>query len=322
MLYLSTRNTTDAYTAHRVLHEERALDGGMYIPFRLPVFSAEELQSLKGRPQGEIIAFVLNHFFGTQLTAWDVEGVVGRVPLKSETVNHRILFVECWRNPASSFDYLITSLYALLTGKASSLAVTRGWARIAIGIALYFAVYGSVDWEKDGLDLAVPAGDFADISAALYAKDMGLPLNTLICTCNGNSAIWDLINKGEFNTNASVITTQLPKLDISCPYYMELFIYQRFGREEVEKYLDACSRKAVYRLGAELTEKLNRNMFASVISADRIDAIINGLISANGYTVDPYTALAYCGLQDYRSYTCINKDTLILALHRPQRDKE
>lgn len=322
MLYLSTRNTADAYTAHRVLHEERAPDGGIFIPFRLPAFSAEELRLLKNKAQGEIVALVLNRFFGTQLSGWDVESVVGRIPLKVEPVNHRILFAECWRNPAGSFDYLITNLYNMLTGKTGVSIVPRGWPRIAIGVALYFALYGSLDWNKDGLDLAVASGDFADICAALYAKNMGLPLNTLICTCNSNSTAWDLVNKGEFNTNASVIPTQLPKLDIACPYYMELFIYQRLGREEVANYLEACSRKAVYRLDVDLANKLNQQIFTSVVGADRADAIINGLFRTNSYAVDPYTALAYCGLQDYRSYTCINKDTLILALHRPQRDKE
>ena len=47
MLYVSTRNTAATYTAHRAIHETRTPDGGVYVPFLVPVFSAEQLLEMR-----------------------------------------------------------------------------------------------------------------------------------------------------------------------------------------------------------------------------------------------------------------------------------
>ena len=59
MLYVSTRNNSDAYTAYRALHECNAPDGGYYFPFRLPHLSADELYAIKKQGPGETVAYIL-----------------------------------------------------------------------------------------------------------------------------------------------------------------------------------------------------------------------------------------------------------------------
>ena len=306
-------------SAYRALNEERTPDGGFFVPFRLPVFTGEELYEIKTQTPCEAVARVLNLFFGLCMTGWDVECAVGRLPLKPESVNQRLLFAEAWRNPEGSFRYLLANLYSRMNDRRSP----SGWAYIAIEIALLFGLYAAVEnLPEEGLDVAVATGDFADISAVLYAKDMGLPVNMLVCTSNENSAVWDLITKGEFNTNAAIVSTALSQLDIARPAYMELFLYMCLGKGEVQRYLDACERSAVYRIDEEQLKKLSENLFGAVVSTDRVDSIVSGMYRANGYTIDPYTALAYGGLQDYRSHTGVNRDTLILAKQRPNLEKE
>ena len=63
MLYVTTRNTADAYTAYRALHEVFAPDGGYYVPFRLTAYSDEEISIIKTQTPGEIIAGILNVIF-------------------------------------------------------------------------------------------------------------------------------------------------------------------------------------------------------------------------------------------------------------------
>ena len=323
MLYLSTRNTTDCYTAYRALNEAQTPDGGFFVPFRLPVFSCEELSEIKALSSCEVIAKVLNLFLGLRLSGWDVECAIGRHPLKPEFVNQRLLFAEGWRNPEGSFQYLLTNLYRKMTGRGDAACRPSGWAYIAIEIALLFGLYAAIEDERDqGMDVAAATGDFADITAILYAKQMGLPINIIICTSNENSATWDLITKGEFHTGAAVVSTALPQLDIARPAYMELFVFKRLGIREVQRYLDACERKAVYRIDEEQLQVLSEDIFAAVVSTDRVDSIVTGMYRANGYTIDPYTALAYGGLQDYRSHTGVNRDTLFLAKQRPAPAKE
>lgn len=323
MLYLSTRNATDCYTAYRALNEERTPDGGFFVPFRLPVFSCEELLEIKALSSCEAIAKVLNLLFGLRLSGWDVECAVGRHPLKPEFVNQRLLFAEGWRNPEGSFQYILTNLYRKMTRRTDAACEPSGWAYIAIEIALLFGLYAAVKAvPEQGLDAAVSTGDFADITAVLYAKEMGLPINVLICTGNENSAAWDLLTKGEFHTNAALATTDLPQLDVTQPRYMECFIFNRLGIEEVQRYLDACKRKSVYRVDEEQLKVLSENIFGAVVSTNRVDAIVSGMYRANGYAIDPYTAVAYGGLQNYRAHTGVNRDTLILAKQRPAPAKE
>ena len=309
MLYLSTRNTTDCYTAYRALNEVQAPDGGIFAPFRLQKFTGEELAQLRGLTPCDAVARILNLFFGVSLSGWDVECVVGRSPVKPENVNQRLLFAEFWRNPDGSMKYLINNLYRRMTGKSCA----DGWAYIAIEIALLFGLYAAAEHiPAQGLDVAVETGDFADITAIEYARQMGLPVNALISATNDSSVIWDLFTKGDFNTVAA----------LSLPKYLEAFLFARLGKNAVNAYVEAYNNKRIYRLDAEQLQAFSENIFCSVISSNRVDSIITGMYRANGYTIDPHTAVAYGGLQDYRANTGVNRDTLILAKNRPVLEKE
>ena len=311
MLYLSTRNTTDCYTAYRALNEATAPDGGFYVPFRLQRFSENELLTLRAQTPCEAIARILNLFFGVKLSGWDVECVVGRNPIKPEIVNQRLLFAEFWRNPDGSLKYLIHNLYRRMTAKEYACKPT-GWGYIAIEVALLFGLYAAADTiPVQGLDIAVEAGDFADITAIEYAKRMGLPINTMVCAANENSAVWDLFTKGDFNTAAS-----------EQPKYLECFLFARLGKDAVLRYLEACSARRIYRLDEEQLQIVSENVVCSVVSANRVDSIISGMYRANGYAIDPYTAVAYGGLQDHRANGGLHRDTLILAKYRPILEKE
>lgn len=313
MLYLSTRNTTDCYTAYRALNEAQTPDCGIFVPFRLQKLTDGELLELRAQTPCEAVARILNLFFGVKLTGWDVECVIGRSPVKPETVNQRLLFAEFWRNPDGSLKYLINNLYRRMTAKVYPHNIPSGWAYIAIEIALLFGLYAAAESVPvQGIDVAVEAGDFADITAIEYAKQIGLPINMMVCATNENSAVWDLFTKGDFNT---VAVSDKPK-------YLECFLFARLGKDAVLRYLDACSQKRIYRVDEVQLRTLSENIFCSVVSSNRVESIISGMFRANGYAIDPGTAVAYGGLQDYRANGGLNRDTLLLAKHRPTQEKE
>lgn len=312
MLYLSTRNTTDCFTSYRALNEALTQDGGLYTPFRLQRFSDTELAEFRKLTPCEAIARVLNLFFGVSLSGWDVECVIGRNPVKPEGVNQRLLFAEFWRNPDGSIKYLINNLYRRMTGKEYN-CTPSGWAYIAIEVSLLFGLFAAAETiPTHGLDAAVEVGDFADITAIEYAKQMGLPINMVVCATEEESAVWDLFTKGDFNTAA--VSAQ--------PQFLECFLFVRLGKEAVLRYVEACEKKRIYRVDEAQLEILSEDVFCSVISGNRVDSIISGMYRANGYEIDAATAVAYGGLQDYRANTGLNRDTLILAKNRPLREKE
>lgn len=311
MLYVSTRNFNDSYTAHRAFREERTPNGGLYVPMRLPVFSQDALSELKNQTCGETIAQLLNLFSGLHISAWDVECAIGRDSVRLQPVNQRVLIAEMWRNPEGNFTYLLSSLYALLLGKNGANDLPIGWPRIAIEVAVLFGVYSAMDCgAEQSFDVATAVDDMSTMTAVSYAKSMGLPVNLIICACSEDNIVWDLTSKGAFSTR----TEQ--------PAYWEFFIYSLFGQNAVLDYLDVCDKKAPYCIDEEGTAVINNSSYAAVVSNSRIDSIISGIYSTSQCLIDPSTALAYGSLQDYRSQTGISKDTVILAKHRAKQVRE
>ena len=117
---MTTRNNRDAYTAQRVLRENRGPDGGLYVPFREPVFSREEIDALKEKSFHQCVAEVLNRLFNTKLTRWDVEFCVGRYPVRLVNLPQRIIAGECWHNPEWTLDHLVHILAEQLRGDRKS----------------------------------------------------------------------------------------------------------------------------------------------------------------------------------------------------------
>lgn len=308
MLYVSTRKTTDTYTAHRALHESFAPDGGLFVPFHLPPFTQEEMASFKGQTPGEVIARILNHFFGLHLTGWDVECAIGRTPVKMQVMHHRLIVAEAWHNSHGNQDYLMKNLFAMATGKGFSTSAPEGWLYVAIEIALLFSIITAIDTIPEiGLDIAVSSGDYRDILAVIYAKDMGLPVNMIICACDEKGKSWDLFNRGELSTSGSSSSEEK---------YLEHLLLKRLGVNELQRYFDAVSKRSVYRVDTELITNLNGDVFAAVVSTGRVDSIISNIYRTNQYYMDAGAALIYGGLQDYRARTGEVRDTLIIAKQR------
>jgi len=316
LLYISTRSRTDSFTAHRALHEDCAPDGGLFIPFRLPVFTKEEIQSLQKKSFGECVAQILNLFFSTGLTGMEVDFIIGSCPVRIHMMSHRLIICELWRNVESSYSYLERSLYQKMSKTASK--EPTDWAKIAIRIAVLFGLFaemGRADIHE--ADIAVNTGDFSVPMAVWYARKMGLPVGMIICGCNENSALWDLIYHGEFNTGLAVVHTDLPELDHPCPRSLERLVYSVFGLQETLRYVTVSSGRGVYTLDEKQLPLLNDRMASAVVSGRRTRSVITSTYRAAGYIIDGYTAVAYGSLQDYRASTCESRRTLLLADNSP-----
>ena len=207
MLYATTRSKVATYTAQRALKEERAPDGGFYVPANLPVYSREELGQLLMQPEAEIIARVLNRFFKGQLGRLDVEFALGRRLVGTVRISHRIVIGELWRNPEGGFAGLCSRLTQLLSVE-EGVSEPGMWMRIACRTALIFAIFARM--RRKGIvapgelvDAAAMTGDFECPVALSVARNMGLPVGEIICCCNDNSGVWDLLNRG-YNFFASI----------------------------------------------------------------------------------------------------------------------
>lgn len=313
MLYITTRDNKDAHTAYKALTQNNGPDGGQYIPFRLPAMTSEEIVALKEKNFGQTVADILNLFFSTRLTGWDVDCCIGRTPVKLASMNHKILIAELWHNPDGKYQYLTASLYKAVCGNDNSANTPTDWFRTAVRIAILFGLYGEMLRAQnisvgECFDVSVPTGGFSVPMAVWYSRKMGLPINTIICTHEENSTVWDLIHRGTFNPTAagSDLTSGVEQL-----------IYATLGLEAVQGYLNKIHAGRIYSISEEPLKSLSNGIFCSVAGNTRADTVINSVFRTNRYLIDPDTALLYGGLQDFRAKSGDSRITVLLSERTP-----
>ena len=321
MLYVTTRDSRDAFTAYRTLNEERGPDGGLYLPMRMPDFSSL-LQKLPDQTLGQNVADALNQLLNTKLTGWDVEFSVGRAPVRFHRISRRILMAEAWHNPGRDLGDVVSCLINRLRNAGDIQRPIGNWAYIAAKVALLFGIFGELMKEQASensfpMDVSVPSGDFSSVMAAWFGRSWGLPIGNIICCCNENDEIWDLVHYGQMRTDAVAIKTTTPECDFVVPPNLEYLICATQGRGEVERFVECCRTGAVYTLQGPNLERLRAGLYVRVISQRRADSVIPNVYNTTGYVMDLYTALSYGGLLDYWAQTGESRASLILSEKSP-----
>lgn len=108
------------------------------------------------------------------------------------------------------------------------------WARVMAQVVYYFAGYfGATEHDEQGLDVAVPSGNFGNICAGHIARSMGLPIRTLVCATNENDVLDEFFRTGIYRPRTSREThvTSSPSMDISKASNFERFIFDLVGRD-------------------------------------------------------------------------------------------
>lgn len=322
MLYATTRSKVDTHTAQRALAEERAPDGGFYVPAAVPLYSREALEALLQEPAGEIVARVLNDFFGSKLGRLDVEFALSRKFFGLARISHRIIIGELWRNHEGSLTGLSRRLAERLSARMGEME-PGAWMRIAARIALVFAMFAElrrsgVISHTEIIDAAVLTGDFEGPYALYTARKMGLPIGQIICCCNENSGFWELLNRAQMKMNAKITQTLTPACDTAVPAGLELLIHDRLEWDDLEEFLELGKKGGTWYLSAEKHRHFQEGFSAAVVSDSRIRRAIPNLYNTNGYILCPYSALAYTGLMDYRSHPGPRRAALMLTETDPR----
>ncbi len=312
MLYLTTRTHADAYTAFRTLGEGRGPDGGLFVPFQLPFLSEESLLALKDKSFSQNVADILNIFFNARMDSWDVEFCIGRYPTRHMPMSHKIVVAETWHNPDYDFARAVRNLSGRIRGNEDTTGHPTDWAWITVRIATLFGLFSEL--YRDGIaqplekiDIAMPSGDFAAPMAAWYAREMGLPIANIICSCDENDLAWELLHHG----------TLIPAPGMQIPSDLERLISETLGVEEANRYVTGMEKRQPYLLSDARLEQLRSGLYAAVISDQRRESIIRSVYQTSTYILDPGSAMAYGGLQDYRSSTAELRTALIVTERSP-----
>lgn len=322
MLYVTTRSSEETYTASKPLAESRAPDGGFFVPMKFPTFDRRQIKALAEKSFSQNVADILNLLFQTQLDSWAVEFGIGRHPVRLLNVSGRAILAETWHNPSWRFERLAKSVEKTIRQSDQISAVPSDWLMIASRIAVFFGIFGELmnrgEVSIDApLDVALPVGNFSGPMAAWYARSWGLPIGNILCCCNENPGCWNFIHKGEIRCDAPVIETTTPACDGAVPEDLERLISGTLGYREINRFLYNCSEGGLYYLEEHQMQKMREGLYASVVGRQRLEWAILNLYKTDGYLSDPYTALAYSGLMDYRARTGETRKALILSEESP-----
>lgn len=320
MQYVTTRSKDKLYSCLHALNDDRAPDGGFYIPAEEVRFTREQVESFAMKNPNQAIAEVLNLLFDQELTRWDVDFAAGRYPVRLSSMVRRIAIAEMWHNVDWEFDRTVRNLANRIRGSRDSSMPAGDWAYIAIGIGALFGIFGELMREgiadfKKKVDIAVPSGDFRLASICFYGRSWGLPIGDIVICCNENNNLWNLIRHGELRTGASAVDTDLPQCDQAIPEDLERLIHLCGGEMAVHEFMEAIAAFRSYFPEESVLAQLQSGVYISVIGSARVENTICTTYKNHGYVFGPYSALCHAGLSDYRSRTGMGNHALILS-HR------
>ncbi len=183
--------------------------------------------------------------------------------------------------------------------------------RLVPQIVYYVYAYGRLVKEGalacgEEMNVTVPTGNFGNILAAHYAKQMGLPIHRLICASNENRVLTDFFETGVYDRNRAFMLTNSPSMDILISSNLERLIYEITGRdaEKNADFMAALAADGRYALSDQMKEKLDE--FAAG-SADEKETgqEIHRVFETFGYVLDTHTAVAS---KVYSEYVKNSKD--------------
>ena len=180
-----------------------------------------------------------------------------------------------------------------------SSANSINWGRLVPQIVYYFYAYfrlaeqGAVAWGKP-VDFCVPTGNFGDILAGYYAKQMGLPVGKLVCASNKNNVLTDFLTTGTYDARRTFYKTTSPSMDILISSNLERLLCHVSGSsEKVAGWMQELNTTGKYTVDAETLEKIRETFAAGYADDAEGAAEIKARFEEDHYLCDTHTAVAF-----------------------------
>ncbi len=174
--------------------------------------------------------------------------------------------------------------------------------------------------DGESFNVVVPTGNFGNILAAWYAKEMGVPIKKFICASNVNNVLTDFIRTGKYDMNRPFHTTASPSMDILISSNLERLVFELTGRsgEKTAALMADLKKEGTYELGLEMKAALGDFYGGYADDAETV-AAIRDCYSEKGYVMDTHTAVAYKVLEDYRKETGDKTHAVIASTASPYK---
>ena len=190
-------------------------------------------------------------------------------------------------------------------------------------VVYYVYAYASLVKNKEiepqeTVNVVVPTGNFGNILAAYYAKQMGVPIDKLICASNENKVLYDFFTTGTYDRNREFILTSSPSMDILISSNLERLIYHLTGddSEQNRAFMDALSKDGKYTITDAMKTKL-ADFYGNYAGEEETAQTIRRIYETAGYIIDTHTAVAASVYQKYKRDMRDDKKTLLASTASP-----
>ena len=194
-------------------------------------------------------------------------------------------------------------------GVKLSSANSINWGRLVPQIVYYFSAYA--DLRKAGrikageeINFTVPTGNFGNILAGFYAKQMGLPVHKLICASNANNVLTDFLQTGRYDRNRAFYKTITPSMDILISSNLERLLYHVTGdKEQVADWMAQLNNSGSYEVDVKTRGIIKETFWADWVDDAATKKCIQQVYMQHKYVLDTHTAVAYQVAENYRHAT-------------------
>ena len=205
-----------------------------------------------------------------------------------------------------------------------SSANSINWGRVLPQVVYYISAY--CDMLKQGaiamgeaINICVPTGNFGNILAAFYAREMGLPVRRLLCASNSNNVLTDFIATGTYDRNRLFYNTVSPSMDILISSNLERLLYLLSGGDDalVADYMKQLSETGRYQVSDAIREQVQAIFVGGYTSEGDTEKTIAEMKREYNYLIDTHTAVAFHVLNQYRVRTGDRTKTVVASTASP-----
>ncbi|GAA0078363.1 threonine synthase [Clostridium sp. CTA-5] len=195
--------------------------------------------------------------------------------------------------------------------------------RLIPQIVYYF--YGYFDMVNQGainegekINVVVPTGNFGNILASYYAKQMGLPIDKFICASNENKVLTDFFKNGVYDKKRELILTESPSMDILVSSNLERLLFEASGRnpEIIKDLMTSLNEQGTYEINDRMKEFM-KDFYGNYATTEEVYNAIKEVYDRDNYLMDTHTAVGYVVKNKYQKESNDNKPVLIASTASP-----
>ena len=164
------------------------------------------------------------------------------------------------------------------------------------------------------MNVVVPTGNFGNILASYYAKQMGIPIGKFVCASNKNKVLFDFFETGKYDRNREFYVTTSPSMEILISSNLERMIYRIAGNDakQCAKFMAALTKDGEYVITDAMKAELSE-FFGAFGSEEETAVKIKEVYDKEGYVMDTHTAVAAVAYDKYKAATGDDKTPTVIA---------